>query len=377
MDRIGFTIGRKELAATLATLGKISKGIPAISFGDMSVKVDDGQLSITALNRKTCLTRRIGGLGTEGSGSFVIDSVPLLSLVKKAGDKEVSVSVEDGRNMTVACGETTMTLPIGNQDVFPRIFGAPDGEPMELDMDALSGPLGSAARFTLSDTDMPALDNVKIETRGGVVTIYSTDRNSLYRYRVPEITAWPDGDIFMSSDMASSLTEKMGKGKALMWSLDRMTFLHTADADMYEIPYEGNYYDCSIFERDPEPDVRVKVDPKELAGALSRCSVSEMYSVEMSVEGDTISLMAFNELTGVRIRDKVRTISRTGEDVSFVMGISQLDRAIGVMPKGNVTISRWSARHYVRIAPDGDGGEWVMAMESIRPTSMAERKIKR
>lgn len=374
---IRFKINSKLIGDKLSTLEQIAKKkISGLTFGDMKMSYKSGRLSITAINAKTCVTVYIDNVSGVGDGEFVINSSSIISLTKKMKSCDMDFVTEDGRNMTVTYPTGSMSFVIGRAEIFPIVYSLPDTEPMILDLSIYGKALSKAAVFTKEDNDRPALGTVIIDIIGDDVFVVSTDINNMYRLKTPNKDNWPDGRIYISGELAASLDKYIGKDAKTVsvWRNERRVYFHVENVDMYEIPYEGGFFNWRSLDKDFAFDSTLKVNRDEFRSALSRCSISDMLTLSLKVNGLMVDMIAENTFEGMTIKDTLMAQGKDGIDIDIYLSFEPVLKALSVIDSENIVIKRFSQGKFLRFMSEDNPDEWVMEMESMKLDEPKGRK---
>ena len=374
---IRFKINSKLIGDKLSTLEQIAKKkISGLTFGDMKMSYKSGRLSITAINAKTCVTVYIDNVSGVGDGEFVINSSSIISLTKKMKSCDMDFVTEDGRNMTVTYPTGSMSFVIGRAEIFPIVYSLPDTEPMILDLSIYGKALSKAAVFTKEDNDRPALGTVIIDIIGDDVFVVSTDINNMYRLKTPNKDNWPDGRIYISGELAASLDKYIGKDAKTVsvWRNERRVYFHVENVDMYEIPYEGGFFNWRSLDKDFAFDSTLKVNRDEFRSALSRCSISDMLTLSLKVNGLMVDMIAENTFEGMTIKDTLMAQGKDGIDIDIYLSFEPVLKALSVIDSENIVIKRFSQGKFLRFMSEDNPDEWVMEMESVKLDEPKGRK---
>lgn len=103
--------------------------------------------------------------------------------------------------------------------------------------------LNKASDYTEVDDFYPCIENVVIDIDDININIVSTDRNTIYRYFVPNQDKVEKMFIPVSNESAILLDKHINKSSDMLSIKvdDTKTYFSTPDMDMYETNFEGNY----------------------------------------------------------------------------------------------------------------------------------------
>lgn len=103
--------------------------------------------------------------------------------------------------------------------------------------------LNKASDYTEVDDFYPCIENVVIDIDDININIVSTDRNTIYRYFVPNQDKVEKMFIPVSNESAILLDKHIDKSSDMLSIKvdDTKTYFSTPDMDMYETHFEGNY----------------------------------------------------------------------------------------------------------------------------------------
>lgn len=178
-----FSANSKSLFKSLVPLSKVvNTHSPTPIMHDFLFKAGEGSVFAIAANEECMVALRLPGTRTEAPGEFCTDAKFLMSLLRKIGDGDVTMTLGDNA-LEVRYPRGKYVAPVHEADKFPEALTV--GEVVgEFDIDAfrfargIERVLPSASR----DTVRPILNGVCVDIFEDRIVFVATDTHILAKY---------------------------------------------------------------------------------------------------------------------------------------------------------------------------------------------------
>lgn len=362
------TIPSKVLKERMSFLDQVAKKrITGISYGNMRLRVDGDILSITAINQRLCVTERLTEFTSDGDLDMVIESEVILPVIKMVGSGDIELEQMEDYTLMVRYPDGELKSKAGRVEVFPIVYKNPDTEPIVLDIERFVPSIRKAAMFTRVEEFQPAMDNVCVEISGKDIFVVSTDRMNMYRHRFDNETNIPDGTVYVSTETAN-LLDKYARGKKGFLSIrkdDRRTYFHMDDVDIYELGFNGVYWQWRLIESIVPNGGTLTFRKAALMDSLARCQSVNNSWMNLRYDGEVLHVDSEDVLMSLSIKDRIIPSEAESDPMDICLSVDPLRRCISALSGGDITLKRCPERRCVAFSDKDDGNERVLIMESV------------
>lgn len=235
------------------------------------------------------------------------------------------------------------------------VYKIPDGG-INVKMNDYVSVLNKASNYTEINELYPCIENVVIDIDEININIVSTDRNTIYRYFVPNQDKVEK--VFIPVSNASSLLLDKHINKSLdTLSIkvdDTRTYFSTPDMDMYEIHFDGNYPNWRFVDEHFVKTSTYVFDKDLLVHALqNNIKVNEFDHCRLIFTEKGCGIMSENPMSGRSCKERLTALSHNGNDIicdvlcGRYLGIVKAYHVIGSL--SSMTINLISTRFMGRI----------------------------
>lgn len=178
--------------------------------------------------------------------------------------------------------------------------------------------LNKASDYTEVDDFYPCIENVVIDIDDININIVSTDRNTIYRYFIPNQDKVEKMFIPVSNESAILLDKHINKSSDMLSIKvdDTKTYFSTPDMDMYETHFEGNYPNWRFVDEHFVKTSTYVFDKDLLVQALqNNLKVNEFDHCKLIFTDKGCGIMSENPSSGKSCKERLTPLSHYGEDI--------------------------------------------------------------
>lgn len=333
----------------------------------LKVDIVSGMAYITSVGAKVCVMERLA-VEADSSFSFTVEAGAFIKFMKKQRGGEITISLSDKRDMvTISYASGEYTCPAFGVDTFPQVYDIPGGG-IQVDMGDYVSVLNKASGYTKIDEFYPCIENVVIDIDDININIVSTDRNTIYRYIVPNNGKIGSMFIPVSSESAILLDKHISKSSDTLSIRvdDTRTYFSTPDMDMYETHFEGNYPNWRFVDERFVKTSTYVFDKDLLVQALqNNLKVNDFDHCRLMFTARGCGIMSENPGSGRSCRERLTPLSYHGEDIECDV---QCGRYLGIV-KGisgsRVVIEHDHRSHFNKIYGEDNKNEYFLSSSVI------------
>ena len=185
------TASRQAMLDSLLVVSRAVSARAALqALSGIHLSAEGGEVKLRATDMELGLEVALDGKA-EGDGSVVIPGRLLVEVARSLPDGEVGIELrESERDVEITAGSSRFHLRILAADDFPK-FPETEGDPVELEAQALQETIARVARAASRDEARPVLTGVLVTVEGEELTMVATDsyRLAVKRTKLGSATA--------------------------------------------------------------------------------------------------------------------------------------------------------------------------------------------
>ena len=231
-----FTVPRKELAKTLATLARIADRKSTMTvLGNVAMRAFADGITLVATDLNVWLTRHESSWGS-GMGGVLVNAKSVTDIVKGLSGPEVTLAQSGNAGLRVESDGVDTTLLGGHERDFPKVPTLASDRFVRCDGEILAGMLESVLYAVCRDETRFHLNGVFLESTDAHMRMVSTDGHRLTLAQVDGIkTDWriPAG-VIVPAKAARELAKllKAEKGACYIGKHEHMLFVRRGTWEM-------------------------------------------------------------------------------------------------------------------------------------------------
>ncbi|MGK5677645.1 DNA polymerase III subunit beta [Actinoplanes sp. URMC 104] len=215
--KLSFTVPQPELAAALAFVAKSIPNRPAVPVLAGLVLASDGEaVVVEAFDYEQARRVTLPGAKLAQAGSVLVSAAKLTAIVKKLPKGRPVALTDEGANLRVSNGASTLTVPTMPIEDYPT---RPDMPPVVGVVDAkpLAVAVAQVAKHAGKDETLPMMTGVRLEADADSLALLATDRFRLALRELP----WAGEGAFEALPVGRQFAEvtaamvKLGGGAAV------------------------------------------------------------------------------------------------------------------------------------------------------------------
>jgi DNA polymerase III sliding clamp (beta) subunit (PCNA family) len=308
----------KSLNEKLGKLETVVKNAGSNSlYKDLKIDVVNNLAYITSVNAKVCVIERLE-VETDSNFSFLVEASSFIRFIKKQKNGEIKITLSDKKDsITIYYASGEYSCPAFDVNTFPMVYNIPDGG-INVKMNDYVSILNKASNYTEINELYPCIENVVIDIDDININIVSTDRNTIYRYFVPNQDKVEK--VFIPVSNASSILLDKHINKSLdTLSIkvdDTRTYFSTPDMDMYEIHFDGNYPNWRFVDEHFVKTSTYVFDKDLLVHALqNNIKINEFDHCKLIFTEKGCGIMSENPMSGRSCKERLTALSHNGNDI--------------------------------------------------------------
>lgn len=228
--------------------------------------------------------------------------------------------------------------------------------------------LNKASDYTEVDDFYPCIENVVIDIDDININIVSTDRNTIYRYFVPNQDKVEKMFIPVSNESAILLDKHINKSSDMLSIKvdDTKTYFSTPDMDMYETHFEGNYPNWRFVDEHFVKTSTYVFDKDLLVKALqNNLKVNEFDHCKLIFTDKGCGIMSENPSSGKSCKERLASLSYHGEDIICNVLCGRYLGIIKSISCNRVVIEHDHKSHFNKIYGEDNKNEYFLSSSVI------------
>lgn len=228
--------------------------------------------------------------------------------------------------------------------------------------------LNKASDYTEVDDFYPCIENVVIDIDDININIVSTDRNTIYRYFVPNQDKVEKMFIPVSNESAILLDEHINKSSDMLSIKvdDTKTYFSTPDMDMYETHFEGNYPNWRFVDEHFVKTSTYVFDKDLLVQALqNNLKVNEFDHCKLIFTDKGCGIMSESPSSGKSCKERLTPLSHYGEDIVCNVLCGRYLGIIKSISWNRIVIEHDHKSHFNKIYGEDNKNEYFLSSSVI------------
>ncbi|QGZ17199.1 DNA polymerase processivity factor [Arthrobacter phage DrYang] len=232
-----------------------------------------GLLSIRGFDQTMANTVEIAA-EVETPGKVLLPGAVLVSMLKTLpNNKPLTLDVADRAELKV--GRAKFSTPVMPMSDYPQLPGLPQRLGY-VDSDVFAKAVGQIQHAAGKNSDVPVLNGINVELRGGNLAFLATDRYRMALAEIP-VNRYPDtpedGDFLVLADVLVGAARANSGNLDLLGSSQRIGFLSASRSTTSNV-IDGQFPPVRrLFPEEHMIANRVTVDVDALLGAVTRAAV--------------------------------------------------------------------------------------------------------
>lgn len=359
----------KSLNEKLGKLETVVKNAGSNSiYKDVKIDVVNNVAYITSVNAKVCVIERLD-VESDSNFSFSVEAGTFIKFMKKQKNGEVKISLSDKKDsITIFYASGEYTCPAFDVNNFPMVYNIPCDGGISVKMSDYVSVLNRASDYTEVDDFYSCIENVVIDIDPININIVSTDRNTIYRYFIPNQDNVETMFIPVSNVSAILLDKHISKTSDLLSIKvdDTKTYFSTPDVDMYETHFEGNYPNWRFVDEHFVKTSTYVFDKDLLVQALqNNIKVNEFDHCKLIFTEKGCGIMSENPFSGKSCKERLSSLSHYGEDIICNVLCGRYLGIVKSVSCNRVVIEHDHKSHFNKIYGEDNKNEYFLSSSVI------------
>lgn len=337
-------------------------------YKDIKIDVVNNRAYITSVNAKICLIESLD-VESDSSFSFTVEASYFINFIKKQKTGEITISLSDDRKyITIYYASGEYTCPAFDVKSFPSVHEMPDTVGLQVNMSDYVSVLNRASAYTQIDDFYPCIENVVIDIDPININIVSTDRNTIYRYHIPNQDKVENMFIPISNASAILLDKHISKESGLLSVMvdNTRTYFSTPDMDMYETHFEGAYPNWRFVDEHFVKTSTYVFDKDILVHALqNNMKVNAFDICKLMFTDKGCGVISENAESGRSCKERLMALYHEGDDIICDV---KCDRYLGMVKNvlsTKVVIEHDHKTHFNKIYGEDNKNEYFLSSSQI------------
>lgn len=287
------TLNRKAFIKTLTIGGTFagkSRLMPILDC--VKIKVSNGHLKVVSSDSENAINNSMIVDSADNDATFCVNFKDLMSYVKLVYADTLDMIIDDA-NVEIRHEKGNMKLPIMPADNFPTLKQDEDSKTVVVSSALINNWIIDARNFTYDDPLRPVLCGIYFYAKEGEIGCCASDGKSMYVNN--EKADIDDFSFILNKNTFAAVCEACADVDDITLKIgsNNVMFIGNGVSVLARL-LEGRFPNFKSVIPTLNP-VKVKVDRKELIGALNRCKqgVSSASSlVKMAADGLTMNITA-------------------------------------------------------------------------------------
>lgn len=337
----------KSLNEKLGKLETVVKNAGSNSlYKDLKIDVVNNLAYITSVNAKVCVIERLE-VEADSNFSFLVEASSFIKFMKKQKNCEITILLSDRKDqITIHYASGEYSCPAFDINTFPQVHKILDGG-IKVKMSDYVSVLNKASDYTEVDDFYPCIENVVIDDIN--INIVSTDRNTIYRYFVPNQDKVEKMFIPVSNESAISLDKHINKSSDML-------SIKVDDTKTYWRFVDEHFVKTSTY----------VFDKDLLVHALqNNIKVNEFDHCKLIFTEKGRGIMSENPMSGRSCKERLTALSRNGNDIICDVLCGRYLGIVKSIPWNRIVIGHDHKSHFNKIYGEDNKNEYFLSSSII------------
>lgn len=285
--------------------------------------IKNGVLTVRAGSLETQVTMKVELNGVEDDFSAAVPAATFCNVLNSLQVDKLKI-IKDDNKVMIKSGKNKYSMPVYNVDEYPILHLVNPSEPIRIDGEVLSRYIKKASMLTNPSDVRPAMCSINLEVVGSEFFVMGTDAHQGGVLSIPSTGSIESTLISRDAGGIMQLIKFNGpttisKGKDSIEIVCGSTSIVSRVVEAKYVPL------LAQFKNKKEGFVTVsKTDMTEAMGRIKLFTNIESHRVDLTVEGNEITIKAFNENTGKEAQEVINCTNNGVVDISLGFNIQFL-----------------------------------------------------